>query len=124
MEEEEVEIKYGIRHVDGKIIAITEFLEGKVLEGFVEITKADYERFLTALRANPYSTYNAETNELIPDSGKLIQAQIAKERDKLRKNMRELSVEIELMVKLTEDTTDRQSEFDALKVQYDSLKPS
>lgn len=120
---EEIEIKYGIRHNNGKVIAITEFLDGKVAEGFTEITQQNYIDFTASISANPFSTYDAELKQIVPNVALGLAAMTAKARDAYRRRLRDLSAEIDLMARMGEDATGRQAEFDQIKQDYQALKP-
>lgn len=118
----EAKPKYGIRHEAGKIIAVTEFPLGLIQEGFREIEKEKYNEFLNALKANPYSTYNQETNTIEGDYGQLQEAELQKTLRRMRKRLHRLSTEMDLQVKMEEEIGENQSKFNQLRIEYESLK--
>jgi hypothetical protein len=114
-------MKYGIKHDNGKIIAITRFADDVVLAGFTEITKTKYDEFVGVLNDNPFSTYDTGANKVQGDSSKLSNAVSQQNKNKVRRELLLLSNELDLQTRMGEDTTDTQSEFDAKKLIYEGL---
>ncbi len=114
-------MKYGIKHDNGTIKAISQFSNDFVLAGFIEITKAKYDKFILDTAANPFATYDSVKNEITLDEIALANEESRLEKYEIRNRLEKLSIELDLMQRLAEDTTDKQAEFDALKLQYEAL---
>lgn len=116
------ETKHGIKHNAGIINAISVFPDGVLEEGFVEITQEDYDNFLAVLSAHPLSYYNSELNVLEYSAAAETEANRLKSLRIVREKLLKVSNEIGLSGRLLEETTEMQSQFDQLKVDYDALK--
>lgn len=114
-------MKYGIKHDNGAIECVTRFANDVVTAGFVEITKAKYDEFVTAIEANPFATYDDTKNEIGGGAAELAEAQDTIEAKAYRLRLRQLSIELDLMTRLGETTTALQTEFDTLKATYLAL---
>lgn len=110
-------MKYGIKHKNGNIQALTSFTN-EVLEGFIEITKEKYDQFTEILSLNLFVTYDATKNEMVVDQ--LQEAQLIDEIEKSEKKerLKALSIEIDLLEKMGEPTADAQKEFNNLLTEY------
>lgn len=111
-------MRYGIKHNNGNIEAITKFKKGDLASGFDEITEAKYNEFLQKLKVNRFSTYDSANNQIVEDNTSLNTAlENAIELEK-RQALRQLSIELDLMTRLGEDTTAKLAEFNTLKIAY------
>lgn len=118
------EITYGIKHTNGVIEAMSRFENVEAVpEGFVAITQEDYDRFLPILKANVFITYDVETNEIIINDAAQSQFYDAQRQLEIRHRLHVLSGELDLMVRLQEETGEKQAEFDALAVEYRGEPP-
>lgn len=108
---------YGIHHDNGVIKAISRF-EELVPSSFVEITKSDYEKFLAIILVNNFVTYNAADNELEIDQAQQAQLIDDFEKNDIKGQLRQLSIEIDLLERMSKSTSVKQAEFDALLVEY------
>lgn len=111
-------MKFGIKHDNGQIEALSRFPNDEVPAEFTEITKADYERFVPIIQTNAYVHYNEKDNSISTNGGYENDLQDFMEKKALREKLRELSIELDLQTRLAEDTTATQNEFDQLKAQY------
>lgn len=109
--------KYGIKHDNGKIQAVCEF-ETDLAEGFTEISEIDYESFTKTLDDHVLVTYDQKSNELIINADAEAVLEQSKQKEGQRDRLRQLSIELDLSVRLQEDTTDLQAEFDDLAADY------
>lgn len=111
-------MKYGIKHTNGQIEAISRFANNVIPVGFIEITESKYDGFLDQISVNPYVVYDIQKNTLIADEAALADAQAAGDLSVLRSSLRRLSIELDLQTRLGEDTTATQAEFNTLMAEY------
>ena len=114
-------MKYGIKHDSGVIQAISKFPDDVLASGFIDLKKEVYDSFISQLAGNPFATYDVHNNALVLDAGALATATAADAKAKVRSRLKLMSIELDLMTRLGESTTDLQADFDALKVTYDGL---
>lgn len=116
-------MKYGIKHNNGTIKAVTQF-NGDIIAGFIEITKEKYDEFIEILNTKTYVVYDETKNVINIDSAKENAIQENFNKQILRSQLKQLSIEIDLKKKLEEDTTQIESEFNDLAVQYRGQNPA
>lgn len=114
-------MKYGIKQNNGKIKAISRFANDKIPAGFEEISHAEYEEFLIAVEANPFSNFNPKSKKIKGDNQALVNLKKKLAKTEVRQKLRQLSIELDLKARLNEDSTSTQAEFDELKAQYDGM---
>lgn len=114
-------MKYGIKHTAGVIEAISQFQDDVVPGAFTEITEAKYIAFVAKMKSNPFQTYDTGTDDLVQDIPALSAAQVAKQKNDLRDQLRALSIELDLQTRMGESTTATQASFDAKKAAYEAL---
>lgn len=114
-------MKYGIKHNAGQIEAISRFANDIIPVGFIEITYLKYDEFLRALDSNPFATYDDKNNSLILDNQALVDFNANSAKQQVRNKLLILSNELDLQVRMSEDTTDTQAKFNALKAQYEGM---
>lgn len=113
-------MKYGIKYKEsGSVTSITKF-EDTVAPEFTEITKAKYEEFLLIIRNNSVFTYDETRNMIIVDAAEQQNLDNQIEKKNIKERLRSLSVEIDLLERMSEDTTVKESEFQVLLNQYNS----
>lgn len=110
---------YGIKHDNGTIEAISKFRDVQNLPlGFEEITKSQYESFIDIVQQNTFVTYNSAAKSIDIDSAAEANLINTQQKENIKSQMRTLSTEIDLLQRMSEDTTAKQAEFDALLVEY------
>lgn len=110
-------MKYGIKHDNGEIQAISRFSEDLSV-GFELITKEQYDSFIETVLNNAFVTYNPVKKSVEVDLS--AQSDFVNEQEKLgiKSKLRDLSIEIDLLSKMSEDTSAKQAEFDNLLIEY------
>jgi len=110
-------MKYGIKHTNGKVNALTQF-EGEIPEEFIEISKEKYDQFLAILESKTYVSYDDKNNTMNIDESAEAQLQADVSKLNIRERLKQMSVELDLKNRLQENVTALQADFDALAVQY------
>ena len=109
---------YGIKtDHDTFVLDIGYFNNSDVPKDYLEISEYQYFQFIDIVK--PYSKFDGTTLTIDPqDEIDYLQGvNIAKLRDQLK----DLSIEIDLAGRMNEDATTLQTEFDNLKTQYTNL---
>lgn len=110
-------MKYGIKHDNGTIQAVCEF-ENEMAEGFTQISESDYASFTSTLDDHILVRYDQKANALIINADAEAVLEQSKQKEGQRDRLRQLSIELDLSVRLQEDTTDLQAEFNNLAADY------
>lgn len=108
---------YGIKHDNGKIAAITRF-RGALPAGFDLITKAQYDSFIGIVSNNTFVSYNAAKESIDVDEAAESNLINSQQKENIKGNLRALSIEIDLLARMGESTVAKQTEFDALLIEY------
>lgn len=110
-------MKYGIKHNNGTIQALTRFTD-EVLAGFIELTKAKYEEFVEILSSNVFVSYDETKNEMVVDQAQEAELINELQKNELKERLRSLSIEIDLLERMGEPTADVQTIFNNLLAEY------
>lgn len=112
-------MKYGI-HIEGQEIkAVSRFTDDTLPAEFQEISEAEYNEYTSKL--NPFSEWNATANDIQTNTVKEAQVNQSIAEFELINKLRNLSIEIDLTIRMGNDSTALETEFASVKAQYDTL---
>jgi hypothetical protein len=113
---------YLLKRTGPTVIAlITIANDDEIPSGFEVITEAQYDQAQSALDKDEYLLYDDQTGVFTANNELANEAEAIDNKLALRSRLRKLSIELDLAARMVEDTTALQSEFAALKADYEAL---
>jgi hypothetical protein len=110
--------KYGIKtDLNGFVVDIGYWNNNPIPNEYLEISEYQYFQFIETIK--PYSKFDG--NNLIVNQQDETNYIAEQNKIKLREQMRDLSIEIGLNQMLGEDMTEKQTELNSIKSQYETL---